>query len=89
MARVQSFNYFRRIFQSLSNKEKQEIRINQPQTPKISLLTATFFKNHVVLLGRIFVLLQEPDYVQHIRLIALGIIRTEGNFSLLDLRDLC
>lgn len=52
-------------------------------------LTATVLENHVILLGRIFVLFQEPDHVQHIGLVALGVIRTEGNFSLLDLRDLC
>lgn len=63
--------------------------MNQPQTSKMSLLTATVFKNHFVFLGRVFVLLQEPDNVQHICFIALGVVRTEGNFCLLDLRNLC
>lgn len=55
----------------------------------MSLLTATIFKNHFILLGRIFVLLQEPNYVEHIRLIALGVVRAKGDFGLLDLRNLC
>lgn len=59
------------------------------KTSKMSQLTATVFKNHFILLGRILVLLQKPNDVEHICLIALGIVRAKGNFSLLDLRNLC
>lgn len=53
-----------------------------------SLLTATVFKNHVIPLGPVLVLLQEANDVQHIGLVALGVTGAEGDLGLLDLGDL-